>query len=165
MGRHRQRALHRAPVAGEIKSVRRLKNAASFAFGVAMWTLVEYLVHRVGFHHRRSPRVVSSEHRMHHRDPLATSLPKRLMGHAAVGAASSPTYLLVRTPGSLFRWLGFAGGYVAYETTHWRIHHMPHTVSATRRHHHLVHHARSRTNFGVTTRAWDHVLGTNQRRA
>ena len=153
------------PVAGEIGCVRRLKNAASFAFGVAMWTLVEYLVHRVGFHHPGSPRVVSSEHRMHHRDPLATSLPKRLLGHGAVAAASSPAYLFTRTSGSLARWLGFVVGYAAYETTHWRIHHMPHTVSAQRRHHHLAHHAKSRTNFGVTTKVWDDVLGTNQRRA
>lgn len=128
--------------------------------GLFAWTLAEYATHRIGFHDRRAPKWISAEHRMHHRDPLATSLPMRLLGHVAVSAAASPVYLLRRDRASLLRWLGFSAGYVVYETTHWRIHHMPSTVGEQRREHHELHHRRSRHNFGVTTSMWDSVFGT-----
>src|SRR3569623_1198576 len=40
----------------------------SFAFGVVLWTLLEYLLHRFIFHH--AP-IISEIHEQHHDDPMA----------------------------------------------------------------------------------------------
>ena len=139
--------------------------------GWFMWTLTEYLMHRWSFHHRNDGplrRLVASEHTRHHREPNRTHLMLRLLGHAGVTGAGLLFGLLLAIVTSqlvgLWVWVGWASGYVIYETTHWRIHHRAPTSRAAtrRRHHHLAHHSlNASSNFGVTVRWWDHVFGTS----
>ncbi len=138
----------------------RLRPALAGVSGFVVWTAVEYLTHRFVFHGPKRPRIMSTGHRMHHRHPMATSPVKRVAGHLAVAGAVSPMYLAGRTPTRLGAWLGFTIGYSTYETTHWRMHHMPDTVAVQRRLHHEIHHSKSRYNFGVTTDVWDSVFDT-----
>jgi sterol desaturase/sphingolipid hydroxylase (fatty acid hydroxylase superfamily) len=66
-------------------------------------------------------------------------------------------------------WLGGAAtagalaGFFRYEYIHWRIHfRLPRNAAERlRREHHLAHHYVDARNYhGVTTRFWDHALGT-----
>lgn len=139
--------------------------------GWILWTLTEYVVHRFSFHRHSSTavaRIVAAEHTRHHRDPAHTNLALRLAGHLGITVAGAPvglTLMWLTTPTvGLAAWLGWSGGYIAYEISHWRMHHLaPRTARGlARRRHHLAHHAMSASmNFGVTVRWWDLVFGTS----
>jgi sterol desaturase/sphingolipid hydroxylase (fatty acid hydroxylase superfamily) len=143
---------------------------AAAASGWLLWTLTEYVMHRFSFHHSNDGpvrRTVAWEHSRHHRDPNRTNLALRLGGQVGVAALGVPFgiafALATSTTLGVGLWIGWAGGYVIYETTHWRIHHrVPTSPTATRRrHHHLAHHAvNASVNFGVTVRWWDRTFGT-----
>ena len=147
-----------------------LTGTGALILGWIMWTLTEYGVHRFGFHHRGSialARMVAAEHTHHHRDPGHTILMLRLAGHAGVAIAGAPVGLALvfwTTPAlGLAAWLGWSGGYIVYEVSHWRMHHIaPRGARGlARRRHHLTHHAMTASvNFGVTVRWWDLAFGT-----
>jgi len=130
-----------------------------------LWTLFEYLLHRWGFHHRRESLVlalVAREHRMHHREPLRTSLLLRTLAWLAVVAPTAPLAVLWGAPGAGLV-LGWALGYTAYDRFHWRSHHR-HGRSRyetwLRARHNVHHYGNPHHNYGVTSDIWDRVLRT-----
>ncbi len=134
--------------------------AGVFAFiaGVFAWTMVEYLIHGVLAHRYRT--FVTPMHGAHHRDPHAVFaigawIPTAVVlfgGFAMFGAA----------PGMIF-FSGIAAGFAGYEYLHYRIHFArpASRLEARLRARHLAHHAgKPDAIFGVTTRLWDVVIGS-----
>jgi sterol desaturase/sphingolipid hydroxylase (fatty acid hydroxylase superfamily) len=124
----------------------------------AVWTLIEYWIHRTLFHH-----MLRREHWLHHKRPR--------------GYVSAPWYLtailhLLVLGGTLGSgglaygagmFLGLEAGYLTYIVVHDRIHHGPRRSAyiALRAALHDAHHTyASEKNFGVASSFWDHVFGT-----
>ncbi|HEX9166519.1 MAG TPA: sterol desaturase family protein [Gemmatimonadales bacterium] len=138
------------------------------AFGLILWTLTEYVMHRWVFHyHPRSvvgQRVHFLAHGIHHaypRDstrlvmPPAVSIPlAALFGlgfHFVFGGAAPLVFA------------AFLVGYVAYDTIHYATHHWPMKgpVGKFLKEYHLRHHYIDEDRaYGVSTPLWDHVFGT-----
>jgi sterol desaturase/sphingolipid hydroxylase (fatty acid hydroxylase superfamily) len=143
--------------------VERLKWLVAFATGIAVWTLLEYLLHRFVLH--QMP-IFSDMHAAHHASP------KAFIG--------TPTWLSFGVLWLVFfvpAWWGFsfnvAAGLVAglmmgflwYGILHHTIHHRRPRFLASRLtssiHWHLRHHyCDVPQNFGVTTRVWDDLFQT-----
>jgi sterol desaturase/sphingolipid hydroxylase (fatty acid hydroxylase superfamily) len=133
-----------------------------FAIGLVGWTLVEYLLHRVLFHH--AP-ILSEIHKRHHGEPLEL-IGSPAWASALVGliAVASPAWVMfgfglgtAATAGLVIGYLWYV--FVHYATHHWRPRRDSYFYRARlrhARHHHLSHDG----NFGVTTGLWDHVFGT-----
>ncbi len=149
---------------------------ASIALGVAgllIWTLTEYWLHRLVFHwepdHPLGSRLHFIMHGVHHDHPNdrlrlvmppAVSLPRAalflLLFYLAFGA---PTYLPA--------FAGFIIGYLAYDYTHFYLHHrVPKTAAGKRlREQHMRHHFQDhRYGYGVSSPLWDHVFRTAPKR-
>ena len=129
-----------------------------FAAGVFAWTLLEYVIHGVLGHAHRT--FVSGLHEVHHRDPravfaLGSWVPVIVVMLGALvffGAA----------PGVVFLG-GVAAGFAGYELIHYRIHFSRPSCALEERlrGRHLAHHFKEPDAiFGVTTRLWDVVFGT-----
>jgi sterol desaturase/sphingolipid hydroxylase (fatty acid hydroxylase superfamily) len=135
---------------------------AAALFGVALWTLVEYLIHRFVYHH--AP-ILSPLHDKHHKKP------NDLIG---VPSFISSGFIIVvcYLPLSLFYPVVAAGfvtgmliGYAAYMFVHHATHHMkiePGHWLYPSRVRHMAHHYRDTTNFGVSTGFWDWVFRTER---
>ena len=131
------------------------------ALGFAVWTLVEYGVHRLIYHH---VPLFERMHDAHHAEPNAFIGAPPCLGPVLI-------LLLVYVPARLVSvsianglTAGVVGGYLAYMLVHHAAHHwnVPTTswLYSTRHHHALHHHHSEVANFGVTTAFWDHVFGT-----
>jgi sterol desaturase/sphingolipid hydroxylase (fatty acid hydroxylase superfamily) len=146
-----------------------LSTAALFALGALIWSLTEYLLHRFVFHWTRDTafgrRLHFLVHGVHHdypndKDrlvmPLGASIPIGilfyLLYYFTVGPVlGEPIYA------------GMALGYMAYDGTHYAVHHFrPRTRLGryVRRHHMLHHHLDHSGGFGVSSPLWDLILGT-----
>lgn len=138
--------------------------------GIFVWTLTEYVLHRYIFHwYKDTPwgrRVHFLLHGVHHDYPndgdrlvmpLLTSVPLAVIFYTlfyfAFGGMryAEPFYA------------GFAIGYLAYDGTHYAVHHFKQTSrigKLIKRHHMLHHHADHDGGFGVSSPLWDYVFGT-----
>ncbi len=138
--------------------------------GIFVWTLTEYVLHRYVFHwYKDTPwgrRVHFLLHGVHHDYPndsdrlvmpLLTSVPLAVIFYTlfyfAFGGMryAEPFYA------------GFAIGYLAYDGTHYAVHHFKQTTrigKILKRHHMLHHHADHDGGFGVSSPVWDYVFGT-----
>ena len=141
--------------------------ALAAAAGAAAWSPAEYVLHRYVLHGSSTPaRAMGSEHRRHHRDPLATnpwlrSLTYPLMG--AVAAAALGPVWRSHVPVAAAATGGFVSGYAVYEQLHWRLHHRPARTGrgrALRERHDRHHRGGPGGNFGVTSSLWDAAFGT-----
>ncbi len=144
---------------------------ALFLSGIAFWTLFEYFFHRYIFHF--TPRGAFQErvsflfHGVHHQYPNDK---KRLV--MPIALSLSIAVLLLALFAALFgvwAWAfsaGFAVGYLAYDMTHYSIHHFKRPQGKWFRNlwkSHLDHHFRdSSRGYGVSSSFWDHVFGTVQ---
>jgi sterol desaturase/sphingolipid hydroxylase (fatty acid hydroxylase superfamily) len=138
----------------------------SFLFGAAVFTLVEYAIHRWLLHDPNC--ILFPLHEAHHEHPEA---------HAAF---LFPTSLVVLFPiwlffagvlhlsGTSFFLCGFSGAYFYYGL----LHHFEHTVRINqipfrwlqgRWAAHSVHHHLDDRNYGVMTSFWDYVFKTHQK--
>jgi sterol desaturase/sphingolipid hydroxylase (fatty acid hydroxylase superfamily) len=137
--------------------------------GVLCWTLAEYLFHRFVFHWvpdvSWGPRVHFFAHGVHHDwpdDRWRLVMPPVVS--LVLGAAFHALARLLLGDRGIPWFVGFAGGYVVYDLTHYAIHHVRGPVPrwfARIRAHHLRHHFRDPTRgFGVTSALWDRVFGT-----
>jgi len=150
---------------------------ASWAFavlplaGLLLWTLLEYVIHSIGFHWpTHSPRwlAVQASHGSHHEEPtdpqrivaqLTTSLPVALVVFAALSLAfwdPKPAAMVM---------VGVMAGYLAYEVVHYRIHLGRKSLWLPRAlvRHHLYHHHKDQTRcYGVTTPLWDWIFRTSR---
>jgi sterol desaturase/sphingolipid hydroxylase (fatty acid hydroxylase superfamily) len=135
-----------------------LADAIVFGCGLFAWTFVEYLIHGVLGHQHRT--FVTGLHEVHHRDPRAVF---------ALGAWIPVVVVLIggwtiygAAPGVIF-FGGIAAGFAGYEMVHYRIHFARPACALEERlrARHLAHHFREPDAiFGVTTRLWDVVFGT-----
>ena len=146
----------------------RLKWLGACTAGVAFWTLLEYLLHRFGFH-GRGP--FAPMHARHHVSPKAfigtpTWLSLAILALAFFLPISA---LASRNVASGFT-AGVMLGFLVYGTLHHTIHHRRPRVLAARlpaemtRRHLQHHHAARGGNYGVTTQLWDCVFGTELER-
>ena len=135
-----------------------LADAIVFGIGLFAWTLVEYVIHGVLGHAHRT--FVTGLHEVHHRDPravfaLGAWIPVAVvlgLGWAVFGAASGVIFFG-----------GIVAGFGCYEILHYRIHFARPVcaIEARLRGRHLAHHFKEPDAiFGVTTRLWDVVFGT-----
>jgi sterol desaturase/sphingolipid hydroxylase (fatty acid hydroxylase superfamily) len=133
-----------------------------YAAGLAGWTLFEYFLHRVFFHH--AP-YVAEMHENHHDAPLEfIGTPAWLSALVGLVTVAGPLWVLVGFDLGTAATAGIATGYlwyvfVHYTTHHWQPRHGSYLYRA--RHRHLRHHYSGDSgNFGVITGVWDHVFGT-----
>jgi sterol desaturase/sphingolipid hydroxylase (fatty acid hydroxylase superfamily) len=132
------------------------------AAGIAAWTLLEYILHRVAFHHIV---LIRKLHDLHHAMPTAKiGTPTWVTGAFMCLGLLLPLWR--ETGFNLASGLtcGLAAGYLWYVSIHhvshhWRTHPDSYLYRAKRRHA-THHHAQEPCNFGVTTAFWDQVFGT-----
>jgi dihydroceramide fatty acyl 2-hydroxylase len=143
--------------------------AALLAAGFAVWTLVEYWLHRMFFHWK--PRARWGErmhflvHGVHHTWPRDKY---RLVMPPAVSVSLFVLFLglFLVLLGPVFAWAfhaGFVAGYVNYDLTHYWLHHGKPLTERGRllKKHHMQHHFKDDTrHFGVSFMFWDRVFGT-----
>jgi len=140
-----------------------------FIFGLAVWTLFEYLMHRYVFHFvprgEFQERISFLFHGVHHQYPNDK---KRLVMPIALSLLIGVLLFILSRPlfGNLV-WAyaaGFATGYLAYDMTHYSIHHFKNPKGKFFKRlwkSHLDHHFRdSSKGYGVSSRFWDHIFGT-----
>ena len=141
--------------------------------GLAFWTLLEYWLHRLVFHWepdhafgRRVHFVIHGIHHDHPNDPLRLVMPPA----ASIPMAAIFLGLFVLVLGTPAAYPAFAGliiGYLAYDYTHYHLHHhTPRTENGKRlREHHMRHHFQDHRNgYGVSSPFWDIVFRTHRRR-
>lgn len=140
--------------------------------GYVVWTLTEYWLHRIVFHFepeegfgRRLHWIIHGVHHDHPNDPLRLVMPP---------SASIPLALLfvglfqVLLPTDV-AWaltVGFLGGYLAYDMTHYYVHHRrpKGPIGRRLRELHMRHHFQDHTRgYGVSAPWWDRVFGTSPR--
>jgi len=166
------------PVAyGTFLSSQGLKNytqLASYWFlGLFLWSLVEYILHRFLFHLDKflpDNRVAITAHFLlhgiHHYLPMDKL--RLVMPPTLFIALATPFWKLAH---AVFYWdwyvatavfCGGIFGYVSYDLTHYFLHHktLPGYYKELKKYH-LEHHYMDYENgFGVTSRFWDWVFGT-----
>jgi sterol desaturase/sphingolipid hydroxylase (fatty acid hydroxylase superfamily) len=139
-----------------------------YGIGLAGWTFVEYLLHRVLFHH--AP-IISRIHELHHRSPQdLIGTPAWVSALVGLILVASPLCAVLGFDLGSAATAGLATGYLWYVLVHYATHHWrlrPNTYLYRARLRHMCHHHLSHSgNFGVTTGAWDYVFGTElERRA
>jgi sterol desaturase/sphingolipid hydroxylase (fatty acid hydroxylase superfamily) len=140
-----------------------------FAGGYAFWTLSEYWIHRAIFHFEpeeglgaRLHWIIHGVHHDHPNDPL------RLVMPPSVSVPLSSLFVLafwavLGAPLFLPFASGFLAGYLAYDMTHYALHHhKPKTRLGKRlRELHMRHHFQDHTTgFGISAPYWDKAFGT-----
>jgi len=133
--------------------------AALFALGILVWTMMEYLLHRLAFHG-------FAPHWEHHANPTdAIFIVAPLwLSLSATGVLLALFSLAARSwnaGASLVA--GVIAGYLAYEAIHLRIHSPAaggRLLRALRRHHYYHHFASDKVCYGVTSPLWDCVFGS-----
>ena len=141
--------------------------------GYVFWTLTEYWLHRLVFHFEpekgigaRLHWIIHGVHHDHPNDPMRLVMPPSVS--VPLAAVFYGAFVLVMGPGAaqLFA-AGFLGGYLAYDMTHYHVHHHSPRTRAGKvlRELHMRHHFQDDTRgFGVSAPFWDYVFGTPQRR-
>lgn len=134
------------------------------AAGVAVWTLMEYILHRFVLH--RVPGIAPM-HEAHHTSPRAyIGTPTVVTLALFFGGVFLPAWHESSFNVASGLTAGVMAGFLWYGVLHHTIHHgRPRALASrvqdiTRRH--LRHHySRRQGNFGVTTALWDWLLGTS----
>jgi sterol desaturase/sphingolipid hydroxylase (fatty acid hydroxylase superfamily) len=136
---------------------------ATFAAGVAMWTLIEYLLHRYVLHHVPYIKELHDDHHSHQQALIGTPIWLSLSLFAVF--AFIPLWLLTTPVVTAGLAGGLMLGYFFYGGAHHIIHHWrvePDTFGyRLKRRHMLHHHFDDNGNFGVTNGFWDVVFATN----
>jgi len=144
--------------------------AGLVALGLLVWTLAEYVLHRYVFHFVREAEWTKKLHfflhGVHHdfpndKDrlvmPLGASIPMAVLFYAIFYVVTGG----VRFAEPLY--IGFAFGYLAYDGSHYAIHHFKQTTRVgkyLKKHHMKHHHGDNFGGFGVSSPLWDLVFGT-----
>ncbi|KAI9753444.1 MAG: ATP-dependent RNA helicase dbp6 [Chaenotheca gracillima] len=146
---------------------------AYWTLGLAMWTLVEYILHRGLFHvdgYLPNNRVAITGHFLlhgiHHYLPMDKL--RLVMPPTLFIVLASPFWQLAHFV-FYYNWYAatavFCGaifGYICYDLTHYFLHHrqLPAYYRELKKYHLQHHFADYENGFGVTSRFWDRVFGT-----
>ena len=141
--------------------------------GWLFWTLLEYWMHRVVFHFEpekglgaRLHWIIHGVHHDHPNDPMRLVMPPSVS--VPLAALFYGLFVIVLgTPAAHLFGSGFLTGYLAYDMTHYHLHH--HTARARVAKFlyelHMRHHFQDDTRgFGVSAPFWDYVFGTFAKR-
>ena len=148
--------------------------ATSWLLGVALWTWMEYLVHRFILHgvFPDGPRVKHVLHKLfdhlhveHHERPWDGNHINGTMKDTAPFLVLPAALGLLLPPHTLLAFLaGLVQAYVVEEWVHHSVHfyHFKNPYFRYIKRHHLYHHSPrgSETGFGLTSGVWDVVHGT-----
>ena len=139
-------------------------------FGLFIWTITEYLLHRFVFHlnlkSKIGARIHFIFHGVHHDYPSDS---RRLVMPPSVSIPLAALFYF------LFRFLigdvyvhpffaGFLAGYLFYDITHYAIHHfnMHNKFWLALKNHHIKHHYQNpNKGYGVSSPLWDAIIRTN----
>src|SRR4051812_29813049 len=138
--------------------------------GLFIWTITEYLLHRYVFHFvpksKWGLRLHFIFHGVHHDYPRdakrlvmvpSVSLPLAIAFYYLFSLFLTPTHLY-----SFFS--GFILGYLAYDMTHYAIHHANFKKpfwKKIKQHHMLHHYADPSKGYGVSSALWDKILDSD----
>ena len=151
-----------------------LGTAAVWALGgYVLWTLTEYWLHRIVFHFEpeegvgaRLHWIIHGVHHDHPNDPMRLVMPPSVSVPLAALFYLAFVASLGGDAATAFG-AGFLGGYLAYDMTHYHVHHhTPRTrVGRKLRELHMRHHFQDHeTGVGVSAPWWDQVLRTASKR-
>jgi dihydroceramide fatty acyl 2-hydroxylase len=143
------------------------------ALGLLIWTLTEYGLHRLVFHWEpdhpigsRLHYIIHGVHPDHPNDRLRLVMPPAVSLPLAALFLGAFT-LVFGTPAAYPIFSGLIVGYLAYDYTHYHVHHhTPKTKLGRRvREQHMRHHFQDhRYGFGVSSPLWDVVFRTLPRK-
>lgn len=133
-----------------------------FFAGLVLWTLIEYLLHRLLFHH---VPILAQIHERHHNSPDdLIGTPGWASAVIALVAVATPAVATLGFDLGTAVTAGMVTGYLWYVFIHYATHHWrPRRGSylyRARLHHARHHYVSQAGNFGVTTDIWDRVFGT-----
>jgi dihydroceramide fatty acyl 2-hydroxylase len=153
------------------------RHGALVAFGLvvggyALWTLFEYWLHRLVFHFEpqqglgaRLHWIIHGVHHDHPNDPLRLVMPPAVSVPLG-GLVFALLYLISGSGYAPGLATGFFAGYLAYDLTHYYLHHFRPRGPLGRvlRERHMRHHFQDETRgFGISAPYWDEVFGTSSR--
>ncbi|CAO3630783.1 unnamed protein product [Cunninghamella blakesleeana] len=144
----------------------------SFALGVLIWTLLEYILHRFLFHvddylpdHQMAFLIHFTLHGFHHYLPMDRL---RLVMPPTLGIAIA--YPLISLGHFLFPPImahaviaGGVVGYVLYDCTHYYLHHakvFKYHFKEMKKYHMAHHYKNYEDGYGITSKLWDVAFGT-----
>jgi sterol desaturase/sphingolipid hydroxylase (fatty acid hydroxylase superfamily) len=136
--------------------------AIACLIGIAGWTLLEYVMHRVVLHHVPPFRGM---HDLHHATPIAmVGTPTWFSAAFIGGGVLLPLWWQAGLNISSGLTFGLILGYLWYVLVHhaihrWRAQDGSYLYRAKRRHS-QHHHVQQSYNFGVTTAYWDRFFGS-----
>lgn len=143
--------------------------AGFWLLGILVWTLVEYLLHRYGFHTPTSSSLGNRSHFLahgiHHFDPFdGTRLLFPPLGGLGIAAVIYlGFYLVMPLDVSLILMSGLLSGYLIYDFSHYISHHgkvVDPWFRFLHRYHKAHHHRDPDALFGVSSPLWDRVFRT-----
>ncbi|XP_034828482.1 fatty acid 2-hydroxylase [Maniola hyperantus] len=138
-------------------------------FGVFLWTLLEYSLHRWVFHHDPGSSLILIQlhfliHGMHHKVPfdglrqVFPPIPALLLAVVLYLPASLLfTHPMIKLTGALI-------GYLTYDMIHYYVHHGAprdgtylYAMKRYHSNHHFLNHDKA---FGISSKLWDHIFKT-----
>jgi cyclopropane-fatty-acyl-phospholipid synthase len=139
-----------------------LENLAIVLVGLGSWTGIEYALHRFVLHGVQPFR---GWHAQHHQRPTALICTPTVLSAGLIAMlVFFPALLLGGVWRASALTLGVLTGYLAYTITHHATHHWRADTAwlKQRKHWHALHHhhVERPVCFGVTSRFWDHVFGS-----
>lgn len=143
-------------------------SVVAFLLGVFWWSFTEYWLHRTLFHWTPNtswgPKFHFFLHGVHHdwvNDRYRLVMPPA--ASIALGVIFFTIYTLIAGVWALPFFAGKCTGYLAYDMTHYYVHHgKPSSMimKRLRAHHMNHHHNKEGRKYGVSSTLWDHVFGT-----
>jgi len=141
--------------------------------GYVLWTLTEYWMHRLVFHFEpeegigaRLHWIIHGVHHDHPNDPMRLVMPPSVS--VPLAALFYGLFVLaVGLPDAHLLGAGFLAGYLAYDMTHYHLHHKKARTGLGRLLYelHMRHHFQDHTRgFGVSAPFWDYVFRTPLKR-
>lgn len=139
-------------------------------FGLFIWTITEYALHRFIFHWELKSKLGAKIHFIFHgvhHDYPSDSRRLVMPPSVSIPLAALFYFLFKALIGNIFVFPFFAGfltGYLFYDITHYAIHHfnMHSKFWLMIKNHHMKHHYQdSHKGYGVSSPLWDIVIGTD----
>ncbi|MFT3679317.1 MAG: sterol desaturase family protein [Ferruginibacter sp.] len=140
-----------------------------FAFGFAVWTITEYLLHRFIFHYMPSSKIGLRLHFIFHgvhhdypRDkkrlvmPPSASIPLAALFYFLFSLCLTKVHLYAFFPAFLL-------GYLMYDMMHYAMHHYNFKSGIMKRikQHHMLHHYQDPDHgYGVSSSLWDIIFNS-----